>query len=126
MLKIDTNFMEEYYEMKIKIEKDVNNAITFSYDENEGKILNFDELLFFSKYLIHLPNFKEIEPDEIIFENAPELELYKTTIYDLISSIQGDQELLEVISESKELDLKIEIESDPEKVIVQDGKYDSN
>lgn len=114
--------MEEYYEMKIKIKKDETNTILFSYEEVEDKILNFDELLSFSKYLITLPDFKEIKQDEIIFDYAPELELYKTTISDLISSIQADQELLEVISESNEQELKIEIEAEPKIVMESDEK----
>lgn len=87
--------------MKIKIFKN-NEIIKFNYN-NSDKTLNFEELVTMAKWFIELENFKEININDDIFEcDSGDLILYKSTLNDLLISLQSDDQLLDIILDADE------------------------
>lgn len=84
--------------MKIEIFKKENDEnIFFSYEDKEAEILNFDNLKELSKLILEKKKNKESIKCEIKAEN--ELSLYKSTVADIVKSIDEDDELLRLYVE---------------------------
>lgn len=83
--------------MEINIFKEKDN-LYFSVDEQEKKLMNFDNLVSLAERIVDLK-------DAVVYHvnsNDRSLDLYKTTIDELIKSLLSDAELLELLSEKQE------------------------
>lgn len=84
--------------MKIEIyKKEADENIYFSYENKNDNILNFDNLKELSKVILEKKKNNEAIECEINADN--ELSLYKSTVEEIVKSIDEDQELLNLYIE---------------------------
>lgn len=84
--------------MKIEIyKKEADENIYFSYENKNDNILNFDNLKELSKVILEKKKNNEVIECEINADN--ELSLYKSTVEEIVKSIDEDQELLNLYIE---------------------------
>ena len=82
--------------MKIEIyKKEADENIYFSYENKNDNILNFDNLKELSKVILEKKKNNEVIECEINADN--ELSLYKSTVEEIVKSIDEDQELTTIL-----------------------------
>jgi len=88
--------------MKIKIFKKDNDTDVYYKDEQEIEFkLNFDQIKIIAKKIIEL----KISGQSFDYEievKTPDLELYKTTLENVIKSVTDDEELIKIYNSSKD------------------------
>lgn len=82
-----------------KGEKTEKNNVYFQVDENEKKLLNFDELKIFAKSILN--DIKNSIDNEYEISADKGLELYKETLQNIISGIKSDLELQNLYKENQ-------------------------
>lgn len=88
--------------MKIKIFKKDNDTDVYYKDEQENEFkLNFDQIKIIAKKIIEL----KISGQSFDYEievKTPDLELYRTTLENVIKSVTDDEELIKIYNSSKD------------------------
>ena len=86
--------------MKIEIYKKENDETVYcAIDESDERRLNFDNIKEISKMFLEKKRRNDSTEYDIIAKSN-DLELYKTTLIDVINSVLDDEELLKLYSEN--------------------------
>lgn len=87
--------MSNNFEIKI-FERE--GKIYFNYNKTD-QLINFDNLVNFSKFLLQNENFKNLKIDELNIQAEVKHSLYKKTLEDILTGLQDDEDLLTLLKE---------------------------
>ena len=87
--------------INVKIYKD-DNCVKFEY--NNLKVnLDFENLVNFTKYLLELEDFFNLEESDFNIQTNPsDLRHYKQTFLDIFNSVKNDEDFIELMKEKPE------------------------
>jgi hypothetical protein len=85
-------------EIKIFTKETADKSVYFSYNDNDY-LMNFDNLVILSKKIIEDKTINLSEEFNVSADSS--LDLYKTTLEKIINDVLTDEELLQLLTESK-------------------------